>query len=64
MATPAFTWRTLAWLNTSLLKGMSRETLSAILGLAFVMVVLHGGQPRASLSIFSPPPRLTTSLFL
>src|SRR6266702_656570 len=35
--TPAFTRRTLDWLSTSLLKGISREGLSLIFWMAFAM---------------------------
>src|SRR6184192_4199719 len=54
MEMPAFTCRTLDWLRTSLLNGMSREGDSVIFWIAFVRSILHDGQPGASLSAFNP----------
>ena len=46
--TPALTFRTLDWLSTSLLKGMSREALRVIF-LNLVMGFLRDGRSRDSL---------------
>src|SRR3984957_12521017 len=51
--TPAFTRRTLDWLSTSLLKGMSREGDSVIFW-TFVICILHNGPPRDSLLATNP----------
>jgi hypothetical protein len=48
--TPAFTRRTFACDSTSLLKGMSRDALRTILGLAAAISVLRDG-PAESLSL-------------
>ena len=51
--TRAFTRRTLDWLRTSLLKGMSREGDSVIFW-TFVICILHDGPLGDSLLAFNP----------
>src|SRR6202012_1590303 len=53
MEIPALTRRTLDWLSTSLLKGMSREGDSVIFW-TFVICTLHDGSPKDSLLAFDP----------
>ena len=63
--TPAFTRRTLDWLSTSLLKGISREGLSLIFWMAFAMAdsprraaekLSLGLQPVATIRLSSHSP--------
>src|SRR3954452_11496230 len=58
--TPALIRRTLAWLSTSLFRGMSRDALNTILVMRFSAT---GGQ-RASLLPFSPSAEVSRLLFL
>src|SRR6266853_2697668 len=51
--TPAFTRRTLDWLSSSLLKGMSRDALRVIFWTEAISI-LRDGRPRASLSSSNP----------
>src|SRR5947208_10147337 len=51
MEMPAVTCRTLDWLSTRLLNGISREGDKVIFWTAFVMSILHDGRPRASLDL-------------
>src|SRR6516162_5335205 len=51
--TPVFTVRTLAWLRTSWLKGISRITARVLILVGLAMVrMLHDGRPGATLPIF------------
>src|ERR1700677_4975126 len=53
IGTPVFTVRTLAWLRTSWLKGISRITARVLILVGFDMVqMLHDGRPGATLPIF------------
>src|ERR1700746_1026004 len=61
--TPAFTRRTLDWLRTSLLKGMSREGDSVIFW-TFVICTLHDGPPGDSLLAFNPSRKASAPLTL
>src|SRR5690348_6560472 len=50
--TPVFTVRTLAWLRTSWLKGISRITARVLILVGLAMVqMLHDGRPGATLPI-------------
>src|SRR6185312_6306539 len=60
---PAFTRRTLDWLSTSLLKGMSREGDSVIFW-TFVICTLHDGPPGDSLLAFNPSRKASAPLTL
>ena len=65
METPALTRRTLDWLSTSLLKGMSREALSVILRVAVAMSVFSAtGAESLSLDLqpVTDRPRLPLTL--
>src|SRR5579883_2128438 len=62
--TPALMRRTLDWLSTSRLKGMSREALSAILGTDFDMDRLRDGRPGATLPAYQPVTKISSALFL
>src|SRR5208337_1997551 len=51
--TPVFTVRTLAWLRTNWLKGISRITARVLILVGLAMVqMLHDGRPGATLPIF------------
>jgi hypothetical protein len=50
---PVFTRRTLDWLSTSLLKGMSREALNVIFWTEAISI-LRDGRPGAFLSTSNP----------
>src|SRR4051794_26853477 len=58
--TPALMRRTLAWLSTSLFRGMSRDALNTI----WVMRFSATGGQRASLLPFSPSAEVSRFLFL
>src|SRR3954452_22082848 len=58
--TPALIRRTLAWLSTSLFRGMSRDALNTI----WVMRFSATGGQRASLLPFSPSAEVSRLLFL
>src|SRR6185437_4489745 len=61
--TPAFTRRTLDWLRTSLLKGMSREGDSVIFW-TFVICTLHNEPPGDSLLARNPSRKAPAPLTL
>ena len=61
--TPAFTRRTLAWLSTSLLKGMSREALRTIFAWTWPSVFSATGG-REPLSASNPSRNRGAALFL